>query len=1192
MTIGADPKSKFISSSELDALLERARVERWRELVLLGPRAGRWSDPERPEPGAFYLREPLGTRVSKLLSLTGLRTLVLSDNDIGDEGSHVLAALTGLTSLTLSGNRIQTEGVRALTALTELSSLDLDDNRIGAEGVRALAALTKLTSLNLGSNDIGDEDARALAALTGLVSLDLSNNHIGNDGARALGGLTRLTLLDLGGNEIGDEGARTLATLTGLARLALWGNPISDEGARALAALAGLTSLELGDTLICDDGARALASLTELRVLELSLNRIGDVGARALAALTELTYLALWENQIGPEGVRALLEAWCNASNSVRLEVLDLRGNRDMESLLPSEILESRDAQAIIAAYRGYRAAKQCDALGPLNEAKLIVVGNEAVGKTSLIRYLVQGKPRDPDEKKTPGTAIHEKIEVSAWSVHQSQVRLNVWDFGGQEIMRGTHRFFLTERSLYLLVLEDRREDDRSIYEWLEIIAQRGGDSPVIVVVNKSDSEVPQRLLDEAALQRNYPAIAGFARTSCDAGAAAARSIADLREQIATALSESVRLKHVHDRIPQSWLRVKEAIAEQARSHSVLPVRDFERLCDGTVSAEHITDPDEQRALLALLHDLGVVVAHGLRRNAPAVRREITVLDPNWLTGAIYTLINHPMVRDQGGELHHDQIGELLDPARYPVRWHELIISMMQEPELGLCLPIAHGSSRYLLPDALPVNEPDYGVWPPGALRFRFQYSLLPRELIPRFIVEAHRSLTDKPTWWRTGVVLGAEGCRILVRGDIARNSVEIHVAGATGQRAALSVVRNYFDAVHRHYFEAAHRKDAKPLVEARVPLLDKPEVDVGYDHLVTLEREEGPDHTFRPERADRKYSVRELLEGVRDEGVRRRRRHDRRSADPALDDGVTAPRPVRPSGSSYRGKVDFGILTIREDENAAVLRRFDKVTTEVRRRRYRIRNLALPDGNRYTLAVLRCLEQGNTDAQASAHALLEDLAPRFVLVVGIAGGVPSHEFSLGDVVVSSRIVDFSVEAVIRDKESEYALGGGPLHPDAANLAADVGGMIADGELDDWNSPNALTRGRPAIDLSDDRFDCDDNWKKSAREKLERHFASKAPRPPLAITGAIASSDRLMKDDEKLSIWIKIARQVVAVEMESAGIYKATHEHKVPFLAIRGISDVVGFKRDHDWTTYACETAAAFARAFLLTKPLEPVARR
>ena len=962
-------------------------------------------------------------------------------------------------------------------------------------------------------------------------------------------------------------------------------------GARALAKLTQLTSLVLRGNQVGDEGARALAKLTQLTSLDLSDNLMGDEGARALAQLTQLNSLALSDNQVGNEGARVLLDAWCDSPHSATLQMLALRGRQDQDtvSVLPKEILESGDAQSILAAYRRFRDAERGGALRPLNEAKLVVVGNEAVGKTSLIRYLVHGKPRDPDEKKTPGAAIHERIEVSTWSVHQSPVRLNVWDFGGQEIMRGTHRFFLTERSLYFLVLEDRREDDRSIYDWLEIIAQRGGDSPVIVVVNKTDSDVPQRQLDEVALQRTYPAIAGFARTSCNAGEAAARSIAALRTQIITTLNESTRLKHVHDPIPQSWLRIKDAVVERAQSRSVLPVRDFERLCEADTPqvAERITEPREQQTLLALLHDLGVVVAHGLRQDAPAIWREITILDPNWLTGAIYALINSPTVRNQGGELRHDQLGDLLDSARYPARWHELILNMMQEPALRLCLPIIHSNPpRYLLPDALPVNEPDYGVWPAESLRFRYEYKPLPTEFIPRFIAAAHSNLTDKPTLWRTGVVLGAEGCRILVRCDTANHRVEIYVAGTTGKRAALSIVRNYFDAVHRYY--------AKISVEARVPLPDQPDVDVGYDDLIQRERDEGIDHTWRPEHASRKYSVRELLEGVRDDEARRWRRPTGKGADVSPDDGgdsAAAPQPVqvRSSASPYRGTIDVGILTIREDENDAVLRRFTKLAIEERRRRYRIRSLALPDGREYRLAVLRCVDQGNADAQAAAHALLEDLAPRFVLVVGIAGGVPSDEFTLGDVVVSSRIVDFSVEAVIRGKEREYALGGGPLHPDAAKLAADVRAMITDGELDGWNSPDRLTRSRPPVDLSPDRFYGEADWLTSVQQKLTRHFADQAPRPPLATTGAIASSDRLIKDDETLSVWLKIARQVVAVEMESAGVYKATHGSGVPFLAVRGISDVVGFKRHPDWTAYACETAASFARAFLLTRPIEPI---
>jgi nucleoside phosphorylase len=211
--------------------------------------------------------------------------------------------------------------------------------------------------------------------------------------------------------------------------------------------------------------------------------------------------------------------------------------------------------------------------------------------------------------------------------------------------------------------------------------------------------------------------------------------------------------------------------------------------------------------------------------------------------------------------------------------------------------------------------------------------------------------------------------------------------------------------------------------------------------------------------------------------------------------------------------------------------------------------------------------------------------------VVGIAGGVPSYELTLGDVVVSSRIADFSVEAVIQGAEHEYALSGGPLHPAAGTLAADVGAMITDGEMNNWNAPESIGRDRPSVDLAEDRFYGDDEWQKDVRTKICRHFGGRASRPPLAITGAIASSDRLIKDHETLAVWLKIQRQVVAVEMESAGIYKATQRAQVPFLAIRGISDVIGFKRDPDWTSYACESAAAFARAFLLARPIDPIGR-
>jgi hypothetical protein len=187
------------------------------------------------------------------------------------------------------------------------------------------------------------------------------------------------------------------------------------------------------------DKLRALTGLTSLTLWN---NNIGDEGARAIAAsLTSLTSLNLGGNNIGVEGVRTILNVLSLRTENY-LRYLVLRDNGDLAGFLPKEVIETADWQAILAAYRRFSAAQETQTLRPLNELKLLVVGNEAVGKTSLLRYLIEGKARNPRETKTRGIVHHEKIMIQGWSPGNCQVQLNVWDFGGQEMMRGTHRFF------------------------------------------------------------------------------------------------------------------------------------------------------------------------------------------------------------------------------------------------------------------------------------------------------------------------------------------------------------------------------------------------------------------------------------------------------------------------------------------------------------------------------------------------------------------------------------------------------------------------------------------------------------------------------------------------------------------------------------------------------------------------------
>jgi Ran GTPase-activating protein (RanGAP) involved in mRNA processing and transport len=547
VNLAPQPHLVRITAEELDDVLVRAHAESWLHLVLIGPDVDWRLAAMRLGPlgtmTVFQLQRFVAGLENRLIRLGRLDTLVLvghrlekngaraiagslialtslnlSDNQIGDEGARAVAGSPiALTSLNLSDNQIGDEGARAiarsLTALTSLnlSSLNRPDNQIGDEGARVIAgSLTALTSLNLSGNQIGHEGARAIAgSLTALTSLNLSVNHIGDEGARAIAGsLTALTSLNLSVNHIGDEGARAIAgSLTALTSLDLWRSQIGDEGARVIAgSLTALTSLNLSVNLIGNWGARVIAgSLTALTSLNLSDNQIGDEGARVIAgSLTALTSLNLSGNQIGHEGLKSVLGFLADAHRTNVPRHLDLRRNGDSSSFLPKAVLESRSGEAIVAAYRRFAAAQTTRTLRPLNELELLVVGKEAVGKTSLVRYLIDGKPRDTSETRTPGIALHEKIRIQEWSPTDCQVQLNVWDFGGQEMLRGTHRFFLTERSLYLLVLEDRRQDDRSVYEWMKVIRNRGGDSPVIVVINKSDEGKQDLRLDQGTLQEEY----------------------------------------------------------------------------------------------------------------------------------------------------------------------------------------------------------------------------------------------------------------------------------------------------------------------------------------------------------------------------------------------------------------------------------------------------------------------------------------------------------------------------------------------------------------------------------------------------------------------------------------------------------------------------------------------------------------
>src|SRR5262249_20088989 len=72
--------------------------------------------------------------------------------------------------------------------------------------------------------------------------------------------------------------------------------------------------------------------------------------------------------------------------------------------------------------------------------------------------------------------------------------------------------------------------------------------------------------------------------------------------------------------------------------------------------------------------------------------------------------------------------------------------------------------------------------------------------------------------------------------------------------------------------------------------------------------------------------------------------------------------------------------------------------------------------------------------------------------------------------------------------------------------------------------------------------------------------------------------------------WLQNERSILAVELETAGMYQAIQgiEQQYPIMTIRGISEIIGLEREYQWRKYACQTAAAFAHAFVTAGIVPP----
>ena len=704
-----------------------------------------------------------------------------------------IGQLVNLQTLRLDGNKL-TALPAEIGQLVNLQELNLNNNQLIIRTLPAeIGQLVNLQTLNLDGNKLAALPAE-IGQLVNLHTLSLQHNQLTTLPAE-IGQLVNLKTLGVNDNQLTALPAE-IGQLVNLQTLELFQNRLTALPAE-IGQLVNLRKLNVGQNRLTALPS-GIGRLVNLQRLYLTANQLTNLPAE-VSQLVELKLLTLRMNRLAtlPDSLRKL----------ERLRVLTLHGNIELK--IPAEVLgtasavpsDAADPRAILDYYFRTREGAR-----PLNEAKLILVGRGGVGKTTLITRLTTGKFSSP--KKTEGIIIKE------WQVplsRKEKVQLNVWDFGGQEIMHSTHQFFLTERSLYLLVLSGREghEDEDAEY-WLKLIQSFGGDSPVIVVLNKQ-GEHPFDV-NRGGLLQKYPNIKNFVATDCKNGL----GIGELRKAIKR---ETDRLEGLRAQFPAQWFKIKDRLAGMKENY--LTFEKYREICGKLGEKES----EAQGTLAGHLHTLGIALNYC---DDPRLSH-MHVLNPHWVVEGIYLIINAPTLAKGAGELRDRDLRNILPKKNYPPAMHGYLVDLMKKFELCFSLP---EDGRFLVPDLLPKEQADAakGFKEDECLHFRYDYGAtpVPEGLLPRFIVRTHALSRNLPRW-RTGVVLEFEGNRALVRADKADKKVFIWIDGpAAGRRRLLAIIRSDFDHIH---------SDIKKLEPTElVPVPGHPDVTVKHEDLLAFE--------------------------------------------------------------------------------------------------------------------------------------------------------------------------------------------------------------------------------------------------------------------------------------------------------------------------------------------------------------------
>ncbi|MBX7242848.1 MAG: hypothetical protein K1X92_13985 [Bacteroidia bacterium] len=462
-------------------------------------------------------------------------------------------------------------------------------------------------------------------------------------------------------------------------------------------------------------------------------------------------------------------------------------------------------------------------------EAKVIFMGNGISGKTTLSEQL---RHKDhtfipiPPDKRTHGILtdaweiplsslsddhpLKKKIKDSISNALKNDsknnkkpsmpktIRLNLWDFGGQEYYHATHRLFLNSNALYLLVWEtatdcyleyldneNRAQEHHPKGYWVNNIETYSDKLNTTLYVHNKIREGEDYHSSQSEFKIDF--------YNPDNTESVKENLKDIKKLKEAILKNCTTLQNMGKPFPE----VYDDIRGQLRKHpKYMSYSDYETLCFemGKARGEIMNQSGQIKTVTELLDQTGSIICYRFRKDCPDSLKDYVFTEPEWITDGIYRILSPDLINK--GTFDIDHIYQKA-PELPPEVW----IDLLKQFEL-IFKDTAKGC--IVAPQYLPKNCPNVSSfqWATDDRNMQTAFVLsfpefMPKSLFLRLIAE-YGTLHVKNLYWKNGLVFTLNHKTIFADCDFENRKIEIQIQDKD-ENIAGELFRWFSDKIHPH---------------------------------------------------------------------------------------------------------------------------------------------------------------------------------------------------------------------------------------------------------------------------------------------------------------------------------------------------------------------------------------------------------